>query len=394
MTSSGTYDFELSNADVILEAFDRCEIRPPAITGEHMISAKRSLNLELQTWSNLGVNLWCVDLITIPLAQGVVEYDLPSNVVSMLDVYIRTFTVSTPYNFTPNFSTTMGSLVVRIEISNHGLMAGNWINITTPISISNLLLYSIYEVVSVIDTNIFTIAVGTPAAATVTSGGALPIFSIAAGQNVANVYLPNNNYQIGDQFNVAAQTLVGGVILVGDCLVTGVTDANNFGIATNQTASYSDTQTENYGLAQILGQNGGVDPVDTIMTPFGRTDYAMIPDKLMQGKPTTYWMNRQIDPTVTLWQAPDNYGPYELKAYVMRRVQDASPTMGQTPNVPYRFYDAFCARMAERLAMKYAKEMLPVLSPAAKKVWDEAQIEDRERADIMIIPDLSGYYQD
>ncbi len=55
-----------------------------------MISATRSLNLELQSWSNRGVNLWKVDLQSITLVQGQVTYSVPANTVDILDVYIET----------------------------------------------------------------------------------------------------------------------------------------------------------------------------------------------------------------------------------------------------------------------------------------------------------------
>lgn len=394
MTTSGTYDFELSNADIVLEAFDRCEIRPPAITGTHMISAKRSLNLELQRWSNVGVNLWCVDLIVIPLVQGVPTYDIPQETVCLLDVYLRQFQLSGTYNVTSNVSITNGSASVSIVISNHSLVIGNWINIVTPISIGNLLLQGYYQVTTVPNTNTFTITSPVAATSTVSNGGVLPLFTAVAGQVAVQVTLPGHGLVSGSTFVVGAATDVGGVVLNGAYIVTGVIDANNFGIAVSQTILFSDIQYENSNFAQIQFQNQTSAVTDNIMSPFGRTDYAMIPDKLVQGRPTTYWFNRQINPTVSLWQVPDQNGPYQLCCYRMRRVQDASPTMGQTPEIPYRFFDAFCGQLSLRLAMKYAKPMIPVLEKDAMRSWTEAAIEDRERADIMILPDLSGYYKD
>lgn len=394
MTTSGTYSFELSNADIVLEAFDRCEIRPSAITAEHMVSAKRSVNLELQRWSNLGVNLWAVDLISIPLIQGVTTYTVPSETVSLLDVYLRTFTVTNTFNFAPNFSIVNLSTTVTIVITNHGLVTGNWINITTPISIGNLLLYGFYQVVNTVSNNSFTITSPVAATSTISNGGAVPIFTGVIGQTSFNVNLPNHGMVTGNLFNIAVSTVVSGITLLGAYTVSGVVNSSNFTISTLQQAISNDTKSENGGLAQVLGQTLGVNPVDDTMTPLGRTDYSMMPDKFVQGKPNVYWFNRQINPNVTVWQAPDQNGPYVMQCYRMRRCQDASPTMGQTPDIPYRFIDCFCAQLSVRLAMKYAKPMLATLGPAAKVAWDEAAIEDRERADIMILPMLDQYYRD
>lgn len=90
MTSSGTYTFDMSNADIVLEAFDRCGIRPTSLTAEHMISARRSINLELANYSNRGVNLWAVDLQTVAMTAETVSYTLDADTVNVLDVYRTT----------------------------------------------------------------------------------------------------------------------------------------------------------------------------------------------------------------------------------------------------------------------------------------------------------------
>lgn len=394
MTTSGTYDFELSNADVVLESFDRCEIRPSALTAEHMISAKRSINLELQRWSNLGVNLWKMDLLTMNIEQGVLTYTLPQNTVSLLDVYIRQISLPNTYNVTPNLSIALGSQNVNVVISNHGLLIGEWVNFATPVAIGNLLIAGFYQVTGVPNSNTFTIQSPVAATSTVSSGGAVPLFTATTGQSAILVTLDNHGQTVNSTFVVQVSTSVAGLALFGGYIVTGVIDANNFAIATLAQAIFDDVQYENTGFAQIAGQSNTVDPIDNIMSPLGRTDYAMIPDKYVQGKPTTYWFNRQTVPQVSLWQVPDQNGPYQLCMWRMIRCQDANATMGETPDVPYRFIDAFCGGVARRLGMKYAKEMLPVLEADAKRSWDEAAIEDRERADIMILPQLDGYYRD
>lgn len=88
MTSSGTYDFALSNGAGVLEAFERIQIRMPSIRQEHMFSARNELNLLFSQWSNLQVNLWEVQLISVPLIQGTATYTLPAYVVMVLDAYI------------------------------------------------------------------------------------------------------------------------------------------------------------------------------------------------------------------------------------------------------------------------------------------------------------------
>lgn len=356
-----------------------------------MISARRSLNLELQRWANLVPLLWEIDLYTIPLQQGVSVYSLPTETSAVLDVYLRTFSLTNTFNVTPAFSITSGSAVVTVTVNNHGLQGNYWINIVTPISVGNLLLSGYYQVGTVIDGNTFTITAPENASST-TSGGVVPEFTTTSGSTDITVTQANNGVVAGQQYNVGAETTVGGVTLYGAYTVQSVTDSSNFVISTYQVASSSASAYENDGELQMQGQSESVQPFDRIMTPMGRTDYAMIADKFSQAPPTTYWFDRQINPTMTIWQVPDGGGPYALSMYRMKRIQDANPSMGQTPDIPYRFYDALCACMARRLGMKYAKALLPALEKDEERALSEAQIEDRERAPIFITPQIEGYW--
>ena len=93
MTTSNSYNWTLSNADCVLEAFSRCQIRGPEITRSHMSEATRSLNLVLQSeFATRGVNLWqveegvVIDLVA-PVGQvGTATYVLPSYVLQVLNV--------------------------------------------------------------------------------------------------------------------------------------------------------------------------------------------------------------------------------------------------------------------------------------------------------------------
>lgn len=91
MTASGTTLFNLSNMDVVLEAFDRIQLRPAELTRGQLVSAYRSLNLAMATWANRGVNLWEVEPLSPPISfvAGTATYTLPSSTVQLLDVYVR-----------------------------------------------------------------------------------------------------------------------------------------------------------------------------------------------------------------------------------------------------------------------------------------------------------------
>src|ERR1700758_209989 len=93
--SSGTWNFNPAIADFIIECYERIQIYAPALTDtKYIISARRSSNIVLEDWSgNRGVNLWAVGdddaVLTIPLIPGQASYRLPTNVVYVLDSYLR-----------------------------------------------------------------------------------------------------------------------------------------------------------------------------------------------------------------------------------------------------------------------------------------------------------------
>ena len=70
MTTSGTYTFNPSLGEIVLNAYARCGVRRTAIMQEHMTDARFETNLMLSSWANQGVNLWEVVLISVPLVQG------------------------------------------------------------------------------------------------------------------------------------------------------------------------------------------------------------------------------------------------------------------------------------------------------------------------------------
>lgn len=394
-TTSGVSNFQLSVGDTVLEAFDRLEMRPSAITGEMMISSRRSINLELQAFNNFVPLLWKIDSTPtmIPLQQGVATYNLPTDTVTMLDTYIRTFQLPNQFNVAPNFTTTAGSNIVTALIASNGMLPGYWFQITTPIAIDGLVLYGFYQVINVTGIGTFNFAALGNASVGVSGGGSLPLFTTSSGNSLVQVGLANHGYVAGQTFNVAALTQVDGIQLQGAYNITSIVNVNNFIIQTNTTAATLAAALENNGQVQIQAQSTTVDPIDRILTPIGRTDYAEFPDKFRQTIPTQYLFLRNINPTVTLYQVPDNYQPYVLMTYLMRRIQNANPSMNEIPDIHFLFMDALCAKLAVRLAVKYAKAMLPVLKQEAKEAWEAAITENRERAEIQLSPNLAPYYR-
>jgi hypothetical protein len=54
-----------------------------------MEAARMASNMMLARWSNQGVNLWAVDLITTPLVTDQATYSVDANTVMILDAYVQ-----------------------------------------------------------------------------------------------------------------------------------------------------------------------------------------------------------------------------------------------------------------------------------------------------------------
>jgi len=146
---------------------------------------------------------------------------------------------------------------------------------------------------------------------------------------------------------------------------------------------------DTYVTTTNSGQN-----VDRIILPISRTEYASYPNKTQQGFPTTYWFDRLISPTITIWPVPNtSTGPSTMSYYAVTQIQDSNYTGGQTIDIPYRWLEAFTTGLAARLAMIWAPALVQMLKPAADEAYSIAAQQDTEYVSMYISPQLSGYYR-
>jgi hypothetical protein len=226
MASSGTYDFSISNGEVVLAAFERIKIFPPMLLQHHMVTARRELNLLLAEAANRQVNLWKVDLVTTPLVSGIDTYPVDPRTVMILDAWVTT---------------------------------------------------------------------------------------------------PQSN--------------------------------------------------------------------DLFITPMSRTEYASINNKSTPGRPTTFWFDRLISPTITVWPVPNQSG-FTLSYYRCVQMQDANLPGGETPDLPYLWLDWFIAGMAHRLSRPYATTEVEKMRKAdAVEAWTVAATQNTENVPLTLAPTISGYYR-
>ena len=136
----------------------------------------------------------------------------------------------------------------------------------------------------------------------------------------------------------------------------------------------------------------GTSAINRLILPISRTEYASYPNKKQQGFPTTYWFDRLLSPTVTLWPVPDG-NEVSFSYYRVRQVQDSNLTSGQTVEIPYYFLEAFAYGLAQRLAMIWSPDKVQFLKPLADEAYDLAVRQNVETAQQYISPTISSYFR-
>jgi len=144
--------------------------------------------------------------------------------------------------------------------------------------------------------------------------------------------------------------------------------------------------------AYIETDNGSGQPIDRLILPISRTEYASYPNKEQQGFSTTYWFDRLLSPTVTLWPVPDGTTT-SFKYYRVRQLQDANLQNGQQVEIPYLWMEAFAYGLAQRLAVIWAPERVQILKPMADEAYQIAADQNVETAQQYISPMISGYFR-
>lgn len=90
MTTSSTYSFSMSNADVMIEGFSRCGVRRTSLLAEHMADGSKAVQLAMVKLGNLIPNLWAYEQYTISLVAGTTSYSVPARTAMILSCFIRT----------------------------------------------------------------------------------------------------------------------------------------------------------------------------------------------------------------------------------------------------------------------------------------------------------------
>jgi hypothetical protein len=140
----------------------------------------------------------------------------------------------------------------------------------------------------------------------------------------------------------------------------------------------------------LRGTNVAGDPVDYPLARMTISEYAAIPSKLSQGRPTIIHIRRRIIPSFILWQVPENNTNYQVAYLRLRRMASVGQGGTGSPEIPFRFVPAMIAGLAYYLAAKSkdadVMQRVPMLKAAYEEQFTLASDEDRDRASVKWVP--------
>lgn len=138
-------------------------------------------------------------------------------------------------------------------------------------------------------------------------------------------------------------------------------------------------------LSAVLRRSG----TDINMERLSRDEFLNIPNKTTRARPTQFFLDRQITPTLKIWPAPEN----STDTIVFNRLvrMDDADTQTNTLEIPFRFYPCLAAGLAYYIAIKRAPDRIQLLKAVYEEELDRAMTEDRDRASFNIAPSLDYY---
>ena len=166
---------------------------------------------------------------------------------------------------------------------------------------------------------------------------------------------------------------------------------NQWTIAQRTQALTSGTRT--YALAadviDILSAVVTRSSTDLSLTRVSRDDDLNIPNKATTGRPSQFFIDRQVTPTLKLWPTPEN--STDVIVYnALTRIDDGDAAVN-TMDVPFRFYPCLAAGLAYYISLKRAPNRTQMLKVIYEEEFERAMGEDRDRSSFTVTPEYSYF---
>ena len=179
-------------------------------------------------------------------------------------------------------------------------------------------------------------------------------------------------------------------------LVQGQADYNFFRSSADGTSATTAPSNGIYGMsdvleAQLRSNRTQTTQSDSPMTKVDRSTYAAFSNKLSQGTPNQYWVERFIDKvTIHIYPTPDSTNASkDVHFFFIKRIQDVGDYTNAS-DVPFRFIPCMVSGLAYYLSMKYAPQMTQPMKLFYEDEFQRALQEDGSASSTYITP--KAYY--
>jgi len=127
------------------------------------------------------------------------------------------------------------------------------------------------------------------------------------------------------------------------------------------------------------------------MTKVDRSTYAAFSNKLSQGSPNQYWVQRFIDHvSINVYPTPDSTNASKnMSIYYIKRIQDIGAYTNAT-DMPFRFVPCMVSGLTYYLSMKYAPQLTQQMKLVYEDEFQRALQEDGSASSTYITPKV--YY--
>jgi len=143
--------------------------------------------------------------------------------------------------------------------------------------------------------------------------------------------------------------------------------------------------------AQLRSDRTATDQSDSPMTKVDRSTYGAFSNKLSQGTPNQYWVQRFIDHvSISVYPTPDSTNASkDMHFYYIKRIQDVGDYTNAT-DMPFRFVPCMVSGLAYYLSMKYQPQLTQNLKLIYEDEFQRALAEDGSASSTFITP--KAYY--
>jgi len=175
-------------------------------------------------------------------------------------------------------------------------------------------------------------------------------------------------------------------------LVEGQSDYDFFRASSDGTSATTTPTNGIYGISDILeaqlrSNRTQTTQADSPMTKVDRSTYAGFSNKLSQGTPNQYWVERFIDKVrIHIYPTPDSSNASkDMHFYFIKRIQDVGDYTNAT-DVPFRFVPCMTSGLSYYLAQKFNPQLVQQTKLIYEDELQRALAEDGSAASSFITP--------